>query len=127
QAERLWTHLDSIDKINNIVGMWLLTLEKQGCHQLVRAGAEGVLQAMLLSFGGLRFKNQHLEFAADPKDLHRDYHFRRLSYGNATHLNITVLVQEEDYKAVIYAALDRSDRHYFACDAGCLDPPVQLK
>lgn len=127
QAERLWTQLNTIDKVNTMVGMWLLTLEKQGCHQLVRAGADGVLQAMLLSFGGMRFKNQHLEFASDPKDLHRDYHFRRLSYGNATHLNITVLVQEEDYKAVIYAALDRSDRHYFACDAGCLDPPVQLK
>jgi len=27
---------------------------------------------------------------------------------------------------VLYAALDRSDKEYFACDAGCLDTPVQL-
>ena len=29
-------------------------------------------------------------------------------------------------KAVVSAALDRSDKEYFACDAGCLDAPVQL-
>lgn len=52
---------------------------------------------------------------------------RRVSYGNSTHLNISVAVQEEDYKAVIYTALDRSDRNYYACDAGCLDRPVELK
>lgn len=127
QAKRLWSRLNTIDDVNRVVGYWMLTLEKQGCHQLVRAGANGIMQAMLLSFGGMRFKNQHLEFNTHPKDLHRDYYFRRLSYGNATHLNISVMVQEEDYKAVIYAALDRSDRNYYACDAGCLDPPVELK
>lgn len=51
---------------------------------------------------------------------------RRISYGNATHLNISVVVQEEDYKAVLYLAIDRSDKTYYGCDAGCLDPPVQL-
>ncbi|KAG7161368.1 hypothetical protein Hamer_G014003 [Homarus americanus] len=127
QAERLWSHLNTLDDVNRVVGYWMVTLEKQGCHQLVRAGADGIMQAMLLSFGGLRFKNQHLEFNTHPKDLHRDYYFRRLSYGNATHLNISVMVQEEDYKAVMYLALDRSDKTYYACDAGCLDPPVELK
>ncbi|XP_066957727.1 uncharacterized protein KIAA2013 homolog isoform X1 [Macrobrachium rosenbergii] len=127
QADRLWSPLDSVEAVNTVVGYWMVTLEKQGCHQLVRAGANGIMQAMLLSLGGLRFKNQHLELNAHPKDLHRDYNFRRISYGNATHLNISIMVQEEDYKAVIYTALDRSDRNYYACDAGCLDPPVQLK
>lgn len=127
QADRLWSDLDTVDAVNKVVNYWMVTLEKQGCHQLVRAGANGLMQAMLLSFGGLRFKNQHLELDAHPKDLHRDYSFRRISYGNATHLNISIMVQEEDYKAVIYTALDRSDRNYYACDAGCLDPPVQLK
>lgn len=51
--------------------------------------------------------------------------FRRLSYGNATHVNISVVLQE-DNKAVIYVALDRSDRNYYACDGGCLDDPVEL-
>nr|XP_027211803.1 uncharacterized protein KIAA2013 homolog isoform X2 [Penaeus vannamei] len=127
EAERLWSSLDTITNVNKVVGYWMVTLEKQGCHQLVRAGANGVMQAMLLSFGGLRFKNQHLEFTAQPKDLHRDYHFRRISYGNATHLNLTVVVQEEDYKAVVYVAVDRSDRSYYACDAGCLDQLVELR
>ncbi|KAK8389936.1 hypothetical protein O3P69_012861 [Scylla paramamosain] len=127
QAEKLWSTLNTIEDVNTVVGLWMVTLEKQGCHQLVRAGANGIMQAMILSFGGLRFKNQHLEFTTHPRDLHRDYYFRRVSYGNATHLNLSVVVQEEDYKAVIHAALDRSDRNYYACDAGCLDPPVELK
>jgi len=50
---------------------------------------------------------------------------RRIAYGNATHVNISVTVGVNN-KAVVYAALDRSDREYFACDAGCLDVPVQL-
>nr|CAD7265348.1 unnamed protein product [Timema shepardi] len=50
---------------------------------------------------------------------------RRISYGNLTHVNVSVLVQE-DNKAVVYVALDRSDKSYYACDGGCLDDPVQL-
>ncbi len=50
---------------------------------------------------------------------------RRVSYGNSTHLNISVLVGN-DNKAFLEVALDRRDKDYFACDAGCLDPPVQL-
>jgi hypothetical protein len=73
---------------------------------------------MILSFGGLKFSN-------DQKDLHRDYVFRRINYGSNTHLNISVKVGE-DNKAMIYAALDRNDKPYYACDAGCLDPPVKL-
>lgn len=48
----------------------------QGCHKLVKAGALGVIQGMVLSFGALKFSNQHLEFNTEPKDLHRDYLFR---------------------------------------------------
>ena len=57
--------------------------------------------------------------------MHRDYMMRRVSYGNATHLNISVVVGA-DNKAVMKVALDRQDKDYFACDAGCLDAPVQL-
>ena len=97
----------------------------QGCHQLVKAGADGVIQAMVLSFAGLAFRQQHLELNSHPKDLHRDYIMRRVGYGNATHLNISVIVGN-DNKAVLSVALDRRNKDYFACDAGCLDPPVQL-
>lgn len=50
---------------------------------------------------------------------------RRISYGNVTHLNITVTVNE-DNRAVLGVALDRSDSVYFGCDAGCLGAPVPL-
>lgn len=125
QADNLWRELSTVDDVNTAVSLWLLTLEKQGCHNLIKAGASGVVQAMVLSFGALRFSNQHLEFNIHPKYLHRDYTFRRLSYGNLTHVNISVVVQE-DNKAVLYVALDRSDKSYYACDGGCLDDPVLL-
>lgn len=50
---------------------------------------------------------------------------RRINYGNMTHINVTVSVQENN-KAVISVAIDRSDRNYYGCDAGCLDEPVLL-
>lgn len=51
--------------------------------------------------------------------------FRRISYGNVTHLNISVTVGE-DNRAILKVALDKSDSVYFGCDAGCLNPPVSL-
>lgn len=42
-----------------------------------------------------------------------------------THVNVTVTVRD-DNKAQIEVSLDRSDRSYYACDAGCVDPSVQL-
>ncbi|ALC38006.1 CG7289 [Drosophila busckii] len=125
QAENLWRDMTTLHQLNTLVSSWMLTLEKQGCHHLIRAGASGVIQAMTLSFGSFRFSNQHLECNMHPKFLHRDFHFRRLNYGNKTHVNVTIIVKE-DNKAVINVALDRSDRSYYACDGGCLDEPVLL-
>ena len=45
--------------------------------------------------------------------------------GNSTHVNISVIVGD-DNKAVLYVALDRNDMPFYACDAGCLDPPIKL-
>lgn len=125
QAANLWKTMGSLDSLNNVVASWMLTLEKQGCHNLIKAGASGIIQAMVLSFGSFRFSNQHLEFNIHPKFLHRDYQFRRLNYGNMTHVNVTVMVTD-DNKAVMYVALDRSDGTYYACDAGCDQDPIQL-
>lgn len=124
-AETLWIEPEDEDEIARVVTTWMITLEKHGCEFMVQAGAEGALQAMLLSLGALHFHNQHLELNLDPRNLHRDFHFRRLNYGNNTHLNISVVVGE-DNKASIFVTLDRNDRPYFACDAGCLDTPVML-
>lgn len=76
KAGNLWKDMRNIDELNGLVKLWLLTLEKQGCHHLIKSGASGVLQAMVLSIGGLRFSNQHLELNIHPKYLHRDYFFR---------------------------------------------------
>lgn len=124
-ADNLWKPLNSLANLNNVASIWLLTLEKQGCHNLLRAGASGVNQAMILSFGSLRFSNQHLEYNIHPSKLHRDFLFRRINYGNMTHVNISIVLQE-DNKAAIFVAVDRSDKTYYACDAGCLDSPTQL-
>ncbi|KAG5683493.1 hypothetical protein PVAND_012770 [Polypedilum vanderplanki] len=126
QAENLWKSMNTIENANEVVKMWMLTLEKQGCHNLIKAGASGVIQSMVLSFGGFRFSQQHLEFNIHPKYLHRDFSFRRLNYGNMTHVNVTITVRE-DNKAQIEVSLDRADRNYYACDAGCLDTPVKLQ
>ncbi|XP_076471701.1 uncharacterized protein KIAA2013 homolog isoform X2 [Babylonia areolata] len=124
-AETLWIEPEDEDEIARVVTTWMITLEKHGCEFMVQAGAEGVLQAMILSLGALHFHNQHLELNMDPRNLHRDFVFRRLNYGNNTHVNISVTVGD-DNKASIYVSLDRNDRPYYACDAGCLDMPVQL-
>ena len=89
-------------------------------------GADGVLQAMMLSFGAIKFDDYHMEFNTQPRDLHRDYFFRRINYGNNTHVNMSVMVGE-DNKASLFVALDRNDRPYYGCDAGCLDPPIKLR
>ncbi|XP_078037455.1 uncharacterized protein KIAA2013 homolog [Augochlora pura] len=124
-APRLWKDTSTIAGVNSVVEAWLITLEKQGCHHLMTGDPLAVQQAIVLSLGSLRFSNQHLEFNTDPQYLHRDYLFRRISYGNVTHLNISVTVGE-DNRAVLGVALDKSDSVYFGCDAGCLDAPVSL-
>ena len=41
------------------------------------------------------------------------------------HLCIAVVVKD-DNKAALLVALDRRDKDYYACDAGCVDPPARL-
>lgn len=122
----LWRQLNTFKEVNETVSLWLLTLEKQGCHKLLRLGAEGVAQAMILSFGGFRFSAHHLEFKIDPKFLHRDYFFRNIKVDYNVHINVSVILQE-DNKAVLGVSIDRTDKEYYACDGGCINPPVELR
>ncbi|RWS22779.1 hypothetical protein B4U80_09952 [Leptotrombidium deliense] len=126
QASSLWSDLDSVQNVNKIVSLWLLTLENQGCHNLVEAGAEGTMQALILSLGPFQFTKFHVKFNAQPRDLHRDYFIRRLRYGN-TSLNISVTLGD-DNKASISVSVDQNEekKRVFACDGGCLDSPVEL-
>lgn len=127
QAPNLWSNLDTHDDVLKIVNLWLLTLEKNGCRNLLEAGAEGTLQAIILSFVGMTFHQNHLEMGIHPKELHRDYYLRRIRYSNSTNINITMSVGD-DNKASIYVRLDKNldNKDFYACDAGCLDPPVKI-
>ncbi|XP_053213029.1 uncharacterized protein KIAA2013 homolog [Panonychus citri] len=127
QASALWSPMDSISDINRIVSLWLMTLEKHGCHNLIESGAMGTLQAYILSLSALKFTKNHIEFNTHPQELHRDYYIRRLNYGNNTSLNITVALGE-DNKASIYVAIDKNegDHKFYACDGGCMDAPIKL-
>ena len=94
---------------------------------LYNSGAEGVLQAVLLSLGGLSFRTSedkilHMEFNVDPADLHRDYQFTNIRYGDQTLLNISVIVDESNY-AVLHVS--SSADGFVASDAG-LSEPVAL-
>ena len=84
-----------------------------------------MLQSMLLSIGGIRFRNHHLEMHLDSKDLHRDMFFRSINFGKQSHLNISITV-DHDNRAVIGVSIDNELGEAYACDAGCLDPPRKL-
>jgi len=117
--------LTSLTRVDTVVSYWLLNLEKNGCHNLIRAGADGVMQAMVLSLPGLKFSNHHLELNVHPRELHRDMSVSRVNYGNETHVNISINVMD-DNRAALFVSLDKRNKDYYACDAGCLDPPVKL-
>jgi hypothetical protein len=126
QAPNLWTPLSDSESVARVVKLWLLTLEKNGCGNLLSAGAEGTLEAMILSFVSMQFHQNHLEMGIHPKELHRDYFIRRIRYSNNTFINVTMTVGQ-DYHASIYVILDQKPAvKLLACDAGCLDPPVEL-
>lgn len=127
-APNLWSSdLNSESQVDNIVSLWLLTLEKNGCINLLSSGAKGTLQAIILSFVGMQHHMNHLDLSIHPKELHRDYYIRRIRYSNETSVNVTMIVGE-DNKASIFVILDshQSQGDMYACDAGCLDPPVKL-
>lgn len=127
QASTLWSKLETMSEVNRITSLWLLTLEKQGCHHLINSGSQGVMQAIILSLASLQFTSHHLEFNTHPNELHRNYYIRRVVYGNGTLINITVALTD-DNKAQIFVSLDKNpmDKDFYACDAGCLDAPVSL-
>ncbi|CAG2213829.1 unnamed protein product [Mytilus edulis] len=62
-SETLWSEIKDEEDIADVTSTWMITLEKKGCNIIVRAGAEGVLQAILLSLGGLR--NDRPYYACD--------------------------------------------------------------
>ncbi|KRZ31208.1 Uncharacterized protein T4B_4542 [Trichinella pseudospiralis] len=125
---KLWAKMNSVSTILLINSLWSYTLVEHGCGNLLLEGATGVVQALLLSFGALKHTTHHLEFDQQPQDLHRDFFFRNIYFTKSTYVNIRIMVNDEN-RAVMYASVNRTSpagKELFACDAGCLDPPIEL-
>ncbi|XP_039262804.2 uncharacterized protein KIAA2013 homolog isoform X1 [Styela clava] len=126
-GKSLWSHVTSVEDVANLQRLWSLTLSKHQCKSLVSEGAEGLLQAMLLSFGGLKFTENDLRFGPDPEVLHNDISFHRLIYRNDT-LDISVKrARDSTGTPVIMVALrDHPKIPLYACEAGCVRDAVEL-
>ncbi|XP_039612012.1 uncharacterized protein KIAA2013 homolog [Polypterus senegalus] len=126
-AENLWPEqLHSAAHILQLVTLWNLTLQKRGCKVLVTAGAQGVMQGMVLSFGGLQFTENHLQFQADPDVLHNSYLLHGIHY-NKDLINLAVLLDTEG-KPFLHVLVKSQDTpvKLYACEAGCTNEPVEL-
>ncbi|CAF3570941.1 unnamed protein product [Rotaria sordida] len=124
-GEKLWIAPGDDLAVSQLTNLWRSTLSRKGCFTLMRSGANGVLQSILLSIGGIRFRNHHLEMYLDPKELHRDMFFRSINFGKQYHINISITVGH-DNRAVIDVSIDNENAQAYACDAGCLDSPTKL-
>ncbi|CAF2092864.1 unnamed protein product [Rotaria magnacalcarata] len=124
-GEKLWIAPGDDLAVSQLANLWRSTLSRKGCFTLMRSGVNGVLQSMLLSIGGIRFRNHHLEMYLDPKELHRDMFFRSINFGKQYHVNISITVGH-DNRAVIDVSMDSEHAEAYACDAGCLDSPTKL-
>ncbi|XP_010767047.1 uncharacterized protein KIAA2013 homolog isoform X2 [Notothenia coriiceps] len=126
-AENLWPErVSSAAQILQLVTLWTLTLQKRGCKVLVAAGAHGNMQAMALSFGGLQFTENHLQFQADPDVLHNSYALRGIHY-NQDLISLAVLLDTEG-KPFLHVSVKQQEQpvKLYACEAGCLNEPVEL-
>ncbi|KAM4570461.1 uncharacterized protein KIAA2013 homolog [Fundulus diaphanus] len=126
-AENLWPErVSSTAQILQLVTLWTLTLQKRGCRVLVAAGAHGAMQAMVLSFGGLQFTENHLQFQADPDVLHNSYALRGIHY-NRDLISLAVLL-DADVKPFLHVSVKQQETpvKLYACEAGCLNEPVEL-
>ncbi|XP_030640795.1 uncharacterized protein KIAA2013 homolog [Chanos chanos] len=126
-AENLWPErVTSVAQILQLVNLWKLTLQKRGCKVLVAAGAHGMMQGMVLSFGGLQFTENHLQFQADPDVLHNSYSLRGIHY-NKDLINLAVLLDAEG-KPFLHVSVKLQEKpiKLYACEAGCLNEPVEL-
>lgn len=126
-AENLWPErVSSAAQILQLYTLWMLTLQKRGCKALVAAGAHGAVQGMVLSFGGLQFTENHLQFQADPDVLHNSYALRGIHY-NRDLMSLAVLL-DADGKPFLHVSVKQQEEpvKLYACEAGCLNEPVEL-
>ncbi|XP_072442531.1 uncharacterized protein KIAA2013 homolog [Chiloscyllium punctatum] len=126
-AENLWPEeISSVVRLLQLTNLWRLTLQKRGCRSLLAAGSHGMLQGMVMSFGGLQFTENHLQFQADPSVLHNSYLLRGIHY-NKDLINLAVLLDGEN-KPFLHVSVKPQDKpvKLYGCEAGCMNDPVEL-
>ncbi|XP_072888070.1 uncharacterized protein KIAA2013 homolog [Hemitrygon akajei] len=126
-AENLWPERTSdVAHLLQLSSLWQLTLQKRGCKSLVAAGAHGMMQGMVMSFGGLQFTENHLQFQADPSVLHNSYLLRGIHY-NKDLINLAVLLDGDD-KPFLHVSVKPQEQQVklYGCEAGCMNDPVEL-
>ncbi|KAM6434925.1 uncharacterized protein KIAA2013 homolog [Liasis olivaceus] len=126
-AENLWPgQLSTVLQVLQLANLWKLTLQKRGCKGLVAAGAHGLMQGMVLSFGGLQFTENHLQFQSDPEVLQNSYSLRGIHY-NKDLINLAVLLDAEG-KPFLHVSVKFQDKpvKLYACEGGCSNDPVEL-
>ena len=121
----LWPERRGARVTRAAVARWLLTLEQHGCRSLVASGAEGSVQAALLSLLALSLQERQLEARVQPPHLDREMQVRALRAFDAR-LDVGVTLHESDGRASLRLRASDASRPLFACDAGCLDPPIQV-
>ncbi|CAJ0587420.1 unnamed protein product, partial [Mesorhabditis spiculigera] len=121
---KLWQSLSDSAQIGRVAEIWLLTLEKKGCGELIKAGARGVSKAFVLSLLAATFDQNHLEIGIDPADLHRQMRAFRLPMPGATKalVDVNLHLDEENINYMLVSSTDQ----LFACPAGCQEDPVTL-
>lgn len=121
---RLWEDISKPEQLVKSADLWLLTLDKRGCSSLIKSGATGFAQAFVLSLTACSFHDGHLEMSMAASDLHREMSFSGVPIGTSSDSTVTVrVIIESDNRP--YLEVSASDTLY-ACDGGCLDPPVTL-
>ncbi|XP_069774809.1 uncharacterized protein KIAA2013 homolog [Narcine bancroftii] len=126
-AKNLWPEqITDVTHLLQLSNLWRLTLQKRGCKSLEVAGAHGMMQGMVMSFGGLQFTENHLQFQADPSVLHNSYLLRGIHY-NKDLINLAVLLDPDD-KPFLHVSVKPQERQVklYGCEAGCMNDPVEL-
>ncbi|XP_026576986.1 uncharacterized protein KIAA2013 homolog [Pseudonaja textilis] len=126
-AANLWPgQLSTVLQVLQLSNLWKLTLQKRGCKGLVAAGAHGLMQGMVLSFGGLQFTENHLQFQSDPEVLQNSYALRGIRY-NKDLISLAVLL-DADGKPFLHVSVKFQEKpvKLYACEGGCANDPVEL-
>jgi len=127
-SNSLWKNPKTISQAVALRDAWKLTLQNHGCSGLVNEGAEGLLQAVVLSFAGLQFTSEHLALGTDAEVLHNEIGLSNIRYRNST-VDIFLKKQGDEDLPEIYVTrreLKKYAESLFACEAGCIMKLEQL-